>query len=586
MKLESDILVSPKDFGIATLSKDDFDKLQQKHVYYVIKFNENNESDFIKDLKENNLILKYVSSEDNQRIAFIDGDMKTFALVSKVVPIVILIFTCIFMAIVFSRFLKSEFVQIGTLYSLGYNKKIILKHYLLYPITVASIGGILGTIVGVFGSRFLCTAMTSRYHLNVMNIKIHYSYMIISLILPYIFVLPTCAHIILKALKLPSLSLMKGYDKSKVSKLEKKVKLNKLSFNSKFRIREILRNIPRTLTMIIGIMFASMLVMFGFVANDSINNLIENGYKATYQYEYSYLFNNIQTKDISGEKMNMLNFTTEDKDGESVNVVVYGIEKDATLINLKDNNDKKISFDKVIITKPLADKIGLIDNGSIKIKSDIVNSQFSDKENYDIEVDKVSNSYVGYYIYMPLEQFNELFGYDEGSYLQLLSKEKVNIAEDDLLSCTTKEQLCNGLVTLLELIRMVIGIITIIAFALGLLVIYVITSLVIEENRGSISLLKILGYNNKKICSLLLNTNIIMVIIGFLISIPLIKAVCDNLFKSITSSMSLIIPIDVKIFSYIISLFIVFVTYEVANYFSKKSIFKITMAESLKNRSE
>lgn len=133
---------------------------------------------------------------------------------------------------------------------------------------------------------------------------------------------------------------------------------------------------------------------------------------------------------------------------------------------------------------------------------------------------------------------------------------------------------------------MVIGIITVIAFSLGLLVIYVITSLVIEENRNSISLLKILGYNNKKICSLLLNTNIIMVVIGFLISIPLIKVVCANLFRSITSSMSLIIPIDVNVLSYFVSFCVVFIIYSVANHFSKKNIFSITMADSLKNRSE
>ena len=282
----------------------------------------------------------------------------------------------------------------------------------------------------------------------------------------------------------------------------------------------------------------------------------------------------------------MLNFTTKDKDGEEINIVVYGIERDSKLITLKDDKDNRISFNKIIVTKPLADQLQLKSNGKILLRSDIVNSQFSDKNEYEIDVEKVANSYVGYNVYMPLEQFNDLFGYEKDSYIQLLTKEKIDISESDLLSCTTKQQLCNGLESLLQLIRMVIGIITVIAFSLGLLVIYVITSLVIEENRNSISLLKILGYNNKKICSLLLNTNIIMVVIGFLISIPLIKVVCANLFRSITSSMSLIIPIDVNVLSYFVSFCVVFIIYSVANHFSKKNIFSITMADSLKNRSE
>ncbi|MBU5487056.1 ABC transporter permease [Clostridium sp. MSJ-8] len=583
---ESDILVSSKDFGIATLSKEDFDQIKQKNLYYVIKYNKDNEKEFVNKLKENNLILKYVSAEDNQRIAFIDGDMNTFSIVAKVVPIFILVFTCIFMAIVFSRFLKSEFVQIGTLYSLGYDKKSILKHYLLYPITVATIGGVLGTIAGLFMSSVLCEAMTTRYKLNVLDIKIQYVYVIISLILPFVFVLPTCTNIIKKALKLPAFSLLKGYDKTKVGKLEKKVKLDRFNFDAKFRIREIIRNVPRTLTLIIGIIFASMLVMFGFVANDSISNLISNGYEKIYQYEYNYTFTSIQNKEIDGEKVNVLNFTTKDADDKDINIIVYGIYENAKLINLNDENDNRLTFDKTIITKSLADKLDLEVGGKLSLYSDIVNSQKSNKDKYEVDVDNIANASIGYYVYMPIEKFNELFGYPKGSYIQLLTKEKMDILESDLLSCTTKNQLCNGLVTLLDMIRMVIGIITVISFLLGLLVIYVITSLVIEENRGSISLLKILGYSNKKICSLLLNTNIIMVVIGFIAAIPLIKLMCDNLFKSVTSSMNLNIPISVNILSYVISFVIVIVTYLVANHFSKKSIFSVSMVESLKNRSE
>ena len=69
-----------------------------------------------------------------------------------------------------------------------------------------------------------------------------------------------------------------------------------------------------------------------------------------------------------------------------------------------------------------------------------------------------------------------------------------------------------------------IGFLATVAFIIGVIVIYVVTSLIVEEYKSSISLMKIFGYRKKEINSLLLNSSTIVVVIGYIMGIPLILA--------------------------------------------------------------
>ena len=44
---------------------------------------------------------------------------------------------------------QRETAVLGTLYALGYRSSELLRHYLLFPLTIAGAGGLLGTLLGV-----------------------------------------------------------------------------------------------------------------------------------------------------------------------------------------------------------------------------------------------------------------------------------------------------------------------------------------------------------------------------------------------------------------------------------------------------
>ena len=98
-----------------------------------------------------------------------------------------------------------------------------------------------------------------------------------------------------KALKSSPLELMRGgKENNKVGFIEKNLKLDKLKFSTKFKIREQLRSIPRSVFLLLGVIIATMLLLLGFAAKSSLDSLMKDGFEEAFKYNYSYVFNSIQ----------------------------------------------------------------------------------------------------------------------------------------------------------------------------------------------------------------------------------------------------------------------------------------------------
>lgn len=581
LKSESDMLKNPKSFGVAVVSKKDINKIGKGLTFYSIKFNKENISEFKSDLSADNILIQWVNKKDNNRISFIDGDMKGGVMIGKVMPIAILILTCILISVVLLRLLKREYLVIGTLYAIGCNKKELVRHYLRYPIIISLIGSIVGTVIGSLLVKPLLSAVTVYYNLPLLIVNFDIKYTILSILLPFIFLIPVTYTVINKALKLSPLQLMRGGDnKAKVNFIERKLNLNRFNFNTKFKIRELCRSLPRTVLLILGVTFASMLLLIGFATKDSMDYMVNNSYTDIYKYNYEYTFNSLQIGKVDkGEKRSLSSFTSK-LNNKDEDLIIFGVEKDSKLINLVDKNNNVIGFDKVIITKSMSDRYNLKVGQSIKVKN-----KLNSKE-YTIKVDEIAKAYTGNIIYMPLSEFNKSNGYPENSYLQLDSAYKLDIPANKLISQTSKKDIIDGYNTLLMPMKYMMGGIAATAFVIGLIVIYIVTSLVIEENKANISMFKILGYKKKEIYSLILSSNIILVIFGYIISVPLIILSVASFFNEMTKDMNITIPAKLNISSVLISFVVIIITYEISKALNKSKVMKISMADSLKENRE
>jgi ABC-type transport system, involved in lipoprotein release, permease component len=321
---------------------------------------------------------------------------------------------------------------------------------------------------------------------------------------------------------------------------------------------------------------ATMLLLVGFASKSSIDFMLNDTYGSTYKYQYQYLFNTLQQgKPAKGEAFTISSFNL-DADNKT-KFAVYGMSGDDKFVYLNDKEGNQLHFNNVIITKPLAEKL------KVKPQDTIAVVNVLDSKKYTIKVDYIAESYIGEFIYMPIDELNNMLKLPQYSYIGIWSNEKLKIPENKLLNTASIDDFKNAFNSMTEVLQFSIGSVSLMSFLIGIIVIYVVTSMIIEENRKSISLMKVLGYKRKEVYSLILNSSSFIIILGYIIGVPLVTVSLDAMYKSVASDINIVFPIKID-YSYILVGFIcIYLTYEISKAISKRKVNKISMNEILKS---
>ena len=124
----------------------------------------------------------------------------------------------------------------------------------------------------------------------------------------------------------------------------------------------------------------------------------------------------------------------------------------------------------------------------------------------------------------------------------------------------------------------------VIAFAsiMAFVIIAVIANIVVEENKKIISLMKVMGYKNKKISSIVLNIYTPIIIVSYLLSIPVTKEILKQIVSVLAGDMKMTIPISLEPTLAILGLVALLIAYYIAVGLSKRVLNKIPLAIALK----
>ena len=116
-----------------------------------------------------------------------------------------------------------------------------------------------------------------------------------------------------------------------------------------------------------------------------------------------------------------------------------------------------------------------------------------------------------------------------------------------------------------------------------MLIIYLLSKIVIEKNAQSISMTKILGYNNREISGLYIVSTSIVVVLSFLLTMPLVntimKLVCEIMFMEFSGW----IPYDVPISVYMTIIVSGIIAYGIIAFMQFRRVKKIPLDVALKN---
>lgn len=586
LEKDGDMINNPKTFGIGVLNKED---MVSGAYQYSVKYNNDNknvyeQSKALKSYlnKNGSNLINWIYAKNNMKISILDVEVMAISTYSIILPTLILLITVVLISIVLGRIIKNDMENIGTLYALGYRKKEIMRHYMNYPIILSSTGGLIGGIVGVIVQKYLFDFFLSFFPIPIAKLSYNPTYFILGIVLCIVFSVIGSYLAINKVLKSSPVSLMKNEGKKqKVNLIERKLSLDKFKFKSKFAIREQLRSIPRLAFLVVGVTMATVFLMYGFIAKCSMDYMVNQEGNDVFSYKYEYILNEITTDKppTGGEGVSGVKFVLDSEMNNDFELI--GANENSQMISLKDKKGDKISIgdEEFIITSAMAKKYKLSTGDELSFISIV-----DDKE-YSIKITDIAQTDAGDYVFTSLDSFSQIMGWEKGAYNAIMSKTPIEVNKDMVYMINTPNNLTNMLEDYMKLMSAFIYGIAFVAFIIGVIIIYVVASISIDENKNHIALMKVFGYKKKEINSMMLNGSRIYVVLGYIMGVPIGYSIIKLIFK-LFESLDIALEAKLNLSYVIIGFVIIILTFEVSKFMCAKKIDKITLSEALKTQKE
>ncbi|AHH98831.1 FtsX-like permease family protein [Kutzneria viridogrisea] len=528
-------------------------------------------------------ISEWMSASDNPRISMAQGNIKSMQAMSFPVAVAFFLLSCVIVSVMVMRTVKSDSVVIGTLYALGYRRREMTRHYLAIPLLVAAVGAIAGMLLALLAVGPVVDSMLSAYNLPGIGTSFSPLNLAIAVLMPTVLIGAASLLVIRRILGKRVAELMKGDEQAaKVNALERALPLDRFRFATKFRIREQARSIPRLLFLILGVAAASMVMLFGLTFNNSMSVATEQGSLVRYQYPIEYNFTqiqNLQQRPLpqGAEPYHTIRVHPEGKD--SLEFYLTGVEPNSVGLRLKDTSGAALPRGQVNITAPLASRLGIGVGDTVRLVSKL------DGAAYTLRIDGIVQAYSEQFITMPIDDLNRMTGYPAGSYGTVLADHEMNFDKNQLAGVLdTRDP--TAFDNLSAPTGLIVGSVTALAVLIAVVILFLVTSLIIDENRHSIALLKILGYRRKEIAKLILNSSTPAVILGFVLGVPLMIGFGDALFGVVADTINMVIPMVISPLHVVVTFVAIIAIYQVTKQLSSRKILRIPMSEALKAGAE
>jgi len=209
----------------------------------------------------------------------------------------------------------------------------------------------------------------------------------------------------------------------------------------------------------------------------------------------------------------------------------------------------------------------------------------TDRKSYSLTIDGILESYGEQYVFMPLDEFNAMAALPAGSYRTVLSNHEIDF-DEALLSGVMDARNPEAFESMNAQTAVITTSVTVVAVLFAVIVIFLVTSLMIDENRNTISLLKIFGYRKKELAKLILNGSAAAVIAGFALGLPLMIAFGNMLSAYMADITNSLIPMTLNPLYILAGFVLIFAVYEATKRVCGKKIAHITMSEALKAETE
>lgn len=592
----TDLIFDALKFDVAMVTAEGFARLEDAvHFSYAWQYetqpaDEKEEKslsdDFLKALltqrvvKENE-IEDYTPRYANPAINFATDDMGSDEAMGGVLLDILIVIIAFIFAVTISNTIAKESSAIGTLRASGYTKGELVRHYLCMPVIVTLFSAAVGNVLGYTVFKNVVVSMYyNSYSLPTYETVWNTDAFFKTTLIPVVLMLVVNLCVIIRMMQHTPLQFLR-HDLKK-TKRKKAMRLPKWKFLSRFRLRIIFQNIPNYIILFAGIFFIMVMLAMAVGMPSTLDYYKENAADMMFA-KYQYVLksaedadgNLIGTKNADAEKFSMCALQ---KKGDALDeeVSVYGISDGSRYVKIADL--EKLKENEIYISASFAEKYDLLIGDVISLDEKYENKQYS------FQIAGIYERCQSIAVFMPIENYRSAFDLEEDEFTGYLSdSELTDIAQDEIATVITVRDITKMCDQLDHSMGAYMQYFQVLCILLSAVMIYLLTKIIIEKNETSISMTKILGYENREIASLYLLSTSMVLVAADVVSVALGALVMTQAWKAIMFSYSGWFAFVIKPAGYVKMFLFVLIGYLFVMILDFGRIRRIPMDEALKN---
>ena len=520
-------------------------------------------------------LTQFLIAADNPRIDAAAGDVIINRFAGILAGIILMVLFTYVISVFVIHNIEKESSVIGALYALGVTRGQLLFHYLLNPMLIAFLGGVVGCILGFskYGTGWQMDDSIAYYSLPPMRIVTPGYLLFYSLIMPPVTAAVVNYLVINKKLKRTALSLLRNEQTAGKAGRIQNMNLGNMKFLRRFQIRQMLREIRSAFAVVIGMFICLLILIMSIdcaVLCINFGNACLEETKYAYMYTYKY-----PTEDVpeGGTPAYVENLKKE----------AYGYNLDVTVLGIDDDNpyfpiataDKK---NEIVISSAAAQKFG-VKAGDKLVLSDEVNER-----DYAFTVKNIVNFTSGVYVFLDRDVMQELFDQEDDYYNVVFADHALDIDNGRLYATVSKENVEESSQIFTDMMGPMVVMLVAISALIFMIVMYLMMKVMIDRSAFSISLMKVFGYRRREIRRLYLDGNFYVILLGALICVPLAKWSMDLVYPYCIANVAIGMDLKFTPQIYIMIYGGILLCYMVINFLLVGRLNKLVPAEVLKNR--
>ena len=457
---------------------------------------------------------EFISRQDNQAIQFTGEDMGSDRVMFEWFLYIVTAVLAFAFAIATRSTIEQESATIGTLMASGYTRRELLAHYVTLPLLVTAAAALVGNVLGYTALKYPMAAMYYHsYSLPTYVTIWNGEAFVKTTLIPCALVVLVEVLVVGRSLSLPVLQFLRRDLKRR--RQSRAVRLPAFRFFTRFRLRIILQNRSTYLLLFVGIFLSSVIFLFGSLflpLLDQFKAQILESEFCNYQYV---LKEPVATETAGAEKYAVT--TLENDRGEKI--TVYGVQPDSAYVKETGANGESgvriadLKGNQVLLSDSYCDKYRLAPGAEIVLGAEFT----SDK--YAFSAEGTYHYPASLCMFMSIDQFREIFDLKDDYYSGYFSDEELaDIPESKIAATITEEDLLTTSNQLEDSMGIAFRMFLVFSIVLFLLMVYLLARLVTERNGYAISMLKILGYTNRKAGRLYNRATGIIVVVSLVLS--------------------------------------------------------------------